>query len=180
MISMSDHKGRSYEVLDKGDLSKLSEVVIAKLREKSKPIENQNLACMALMQNGARHYLDPNDGPGLHDFDVICLFKELVSETRERPITTESGLTKFGKCLECRDSETKKVDIFCKKLPIVADTVEVNVKSYFKEARTKWISCISERPCIGIWPPELCGKTLWEGRAAGTSSRRLRAAATLA
>jgi len=161
---MSDHPDRSYETLTYDDLGRLSERVIGRLREKEKPIGK--LICIGLIQNGARHYLNSQKGepgikPGLHDFDVLCLFSELATETRQRAISAESKLDKFGACRECGRYRTRKIDIFCKRLA-PTNSIEASVASYFENGKG-WAQRAAEGPCIGMWPNELRGKELWRG-----------------
>jgi len=163
---VSNHSDRSYEPLTKDDLTKLANSVIEVLKKKGKLIEN--VKCIVISQNTAVHYLDPNKC-GLHDFDVIAFFSELEKETHQRAIKGESGLTKFGNyCKECSGVKykTRKMDIFCKCIKVQENNAIYDaVKKYFEDAKSnRWIKIISERPCIGIYPEEICGKTLWAGK----------------
>jgi hypothetical protein len=163
---MSNHSDRSYEPLTKDDLTKLANSVIGVLKKKRKLIEN--IKCIVISQNTAVHYLDPNKC-GLHDFDVIVFFDKLENETHQRPIKGESELKKFGNyCKQCKGVryKTRKMDIFCKRIKVQENNdICGAVKKYFVDAKyNKWIKIISERPCIGIYPEEICGKTLWKGK----------------
>jgi hypothetical protein len=166
---MSSCSDRSYEPLTKDDLKQLADKVIERLNEQNKPVAS--LGCVVLSQNGARHYLNsvngtPNQAPGIHDFDIIAFFTEgLAHETGPRPLKTKSGLKKFGYCKECgaSEGETRKVDIFCRKLKLEDMDVRKSVERFFSEGDTHWIKLIGERPCIGIFPNELLGEILWTG-----------------
>ncbi len=159
---MSKHSDRSYEPLKKDDLKELANRVIEVLKEKGKSVKN--IKYIVISQNTAVHYLDSKKC-GLHDFDIIAFFSELKKETTRRAIKGESKLTKFGNyCKECSGVryKTRKMDIFCKNIEVLENnSIEDAFRKYFEDEKTNWVKIISERPCIGIYPEELCGRTLW-------------------
>ena len=163
---MSDVSERSYELLTEADLSRVRDLVVAKLTTVYSGTEvasqyRDRMVCLALCQGAAAHWV--GGAHGIKDIDVWAFYRDGLP----RPFpyrarwTADLGESRFGRHPEDKGFKGRRIDILGRSIPIRTDEGPAKAVGAWLVSGTKSASMLAQRPLVGLLPVEVFAKTIW-------------------
>jgi hypothetical protein len=167
--------GRSYELIEDADLTRLSRIA-RRDRERffeGRPEYRDRLLCVALCQGGGLHYVDQVSGAkrlnGVKDFDVWTFFAAIPGRrfpADRRNTHADFGPSRFGKWNRegprFQDYRGRRVDLLMRALPVPpdADAMEA-VRAWLAEGRTESARLLATKGVVLIKPNKYRARIIW-------------------
>jgi len=159
---------RSYEPIERADLSRLVEIARADLvdffarKPRYAALENR-LVCIALCQGGAQHFVDGRNG--VKDFDVWTFFAAHLDEPTfpwRRRKARDFGDPKFGRSSDHLDFVGRHVDLLGRSVEVAGHDHSVSVlRRYLSEGETETARRLSEKALVLLEPADRLGTVAW-------------------
>lgn len=169
---MSNSPNRSWETIEKADLSHLADLskqCIDEMlrRTKTGSYYSTNTALMAcLCQGAAQHYV--HGDRGVQDWDVVFFFgiNPLWKFPPRWRGVKDFGPSRFGKNPD--DGPTysgRRIDVLGRDIPVANGSNPVQtVIAYLREGRTTSARLWAERPLVVLSPTKMLGQVIWDGK----------------
>jgi hypothetical protein len=169
---MSNSSNRSWETIEKADLSRLADLskqCIDEMLGRAKtgryyPAHTALMAC--LCQGAAQHYV--HGDRGVQDLDVVFFFRtnpRWKFPPRWRGVK-DFGPSRFGRNPD--DGPTysgRRVDVLGRDIPVGKGSSPVEaVIAYLREGRTTSARLWAQRPLVVVSPKRMLGRVIWDGK----------------
>jgi hypothetical protein len=160
--------GRSYERIDRDDLSRLARIARWDREDffVSKPRYSAlagRLVCVALCQGAALHFVDGTNG--VKDFDVWTFFAAHPGDPPfpwRRHRARVFGDPRFGRPPDKPDFVGRRVDLLGRSLqPRGETTPDAILSTYLSEGATETARALSEKAVVFLEPMDRLGDVVW-------------------
>ena len=156
---MSNSKSRTFEKITRRDLDEILAVGNNVMSDffvnnpRYKPLRNK-LVLVALCQGAADHYCDGTTG--IKDYDVWFFYAHMQGVSMPR-----SSIKKCYPGFNCY--KDKKVDVLRRSdSAFKKGDVKASSRRYLTNPSNSTPIRLSEKAVIGLYPPEVMGKKLWQ------------------
>lgn len=172
---MDGERGRSYEVVEDGDLERLAVIAAADRRRffRTRLEYAGRFVCAALCQGAGQHVVDVVRGQsqpnGIKDFDVWSFFAALPGQrfpANRRLTRADFGPSRFGRWdgapERFRHYEGRRVDLLLRALPVETDDDPVTaVQDWLRAAATDSACALARKGVVLVDPSPLRGRIVW-------------------
>ena len=170
--AMSKSPHRSFEKIEKADLSRLIDLATQCLNEmlgrtKTGQFYTSDSALMAcLCQGAARHFV--HGDRGVHDWDVVFFFRTNPNwKFPSRWIgNRDFGPSKFGANPdEGPRYSGRRIDVLGRDIPVSNDaSAEQSIIAYLRKGHIKSSAWLwAKRPLVALTPDDMLGRVIWDG-----------------
>lgn len=172
VFTMSSSPNRSWETIEKADLSRLADLSKQCIGEmlghtKTGNYYSANMSLVAcLCQGAAQHYVHRDRG--VQDWDVVFFFRtnpRWKFPPRWRGVK-DFGPSKFGKNTD--DGPTysgRRIDVLGRDIPVAKGSSPCQaVLAYLREGRTTSARLWAKQPMVVISPKKILGRVIWGGK----------------
>ena len=163
-------EGRSFLTIEVDDLQRLAHIAHSD-REKffsTFPVWAEHyrnrFICSALCQGAGLHYVSPESGIGINDFDVYNFYSRNPQKRwcDRRLMPYDFGSPKFGQSVDKSEFVGRRVDILGRSLqePINCDPIDA-LQRYLSNGATESSRHLANKGIVLIEPATLLGTIIW-------------------
>ncbi len=103
----------------------------------------------------------------MQDFDVWGFFAAIPGRAFpcRRRGARDFGPSKFGRNPDDGEGfKGRRVDVIGRSIAMAENETSIaSAQRYLREKRTMSARLLSQRPVIGLWPQDYCGRLIWSG-----------------
>ena len=171
---MSNSPHRSFEKIEKADLSRVSELARECLddmlarKDTGRYYSSDRVLMACLCQGAARHFVHGDHG--VHDWDVVIFFRTNLN--REFPPRwrgkRDFGPSRFGANPDDGPKYSgRRIDVLGRDIPAPSGiSAEQAIIAYLKKsAKGSSAHYWAKRPLIALTPQDMLGRIIWDGAA---------------